>query len=701
MAGGNYNFIVQLTDRITAPAKKVQQAFQKSFSNAQRLNNAVNKLPLSIADLRGEMVALEHRKTFAKTEAEIKRVNKIIGKTQKELQRLENLPPKSFINRLNEIPKALMGISLKDIGIAYLARSAVRFTKESAKLFDVQAKAEAQLRASLESTGYAAGRTFNQLTKQASELQKKTTFGDEAIIKAQSVLLTFKQVRGEVYDKALPAIIDLSAKMETDLQSSVLQVGKALNDPILGLTTLRRSGIQFTDEQEKRIKELVEAGKLYEAQMMIINELQGQFGGSAEAAALAGLGPMQQLSNMWGDLREKMGGYVLSNVNRLVPTLKKNIEWIDRNSSSIKKLAQITAIGGVGFITYKIATSGAASALKFFKTQTTIAGLGTKLLTGGVRGLTVAWKELKRVTKANVFGAVASTAMMAITAFTAFRKRVDETSVAVKRAGDLGATYYTQEKTWLDRYFEKLEKTNEKSKERIDLVDELMKRYPSLNSELATELKNTNNLAAAKSVLIEQIQREAITKGMEDILKEKADEFAQLELDAVQSKMNEESIIDNYGREKYEKNKKYLEDALRGDIKVPMYDEIIGEFAVVDRKLNEAKEVTRDAETKRDNAKKKLDKLKTALNKSDNYLPGKIGGDTDPLGNPLGDPQKQLDTITGGGKSIKNITVNVESLIGVNNNMFQQGQSPEEADDFITKLSNALQLVLNDVNYTE
>ncbi len=62
---------------------------------------------------------------------------------------------------------------------------------------------------------------------------------------------------------------------------------------------------------------------------------------------------------------------------------------------------------------------------------------------------------------------------------------------------------------------------------------------------------------------------------------------------------------------------------------------------------------------------------------------------------------KQQDTITGGGKNVKNININLQNLIGTNNNNFQPGETPQQADNFMQKLSDALQLVLNDANGTD
>lgn len=58
------------------------------------------------------------------------------------------------------------------------------------------------------------------------------------------------------------------------------------------------------------------------------------------------------------------------------------------------------------------------------------------------------------------------------------------------------------------------------------------------------------------------------------------------------------------------------------------------------------------------------------------------------------------ETISAGGKNIKNFNITIGSLIGENTNMFQSSQdNPETASDFMDKLSTALQMIVNDVNY--
>lgn len=186
----------------------------------------------------------------------------------------------------------------------------------SVKAFDTQQKAIAQVEAGLISTGQAAGFTSKELQKMASDLQAKTLFGDEDILlNATAQLLTFTNIAGEQFERTQVAAANLAQKsFRGDLKSASIALGKALNDPVANLGALGRAGIQFSDEQEAVIKSLIETNRLADAQTIILDELDTQFGGAAEAARLAGLGPFQALQMVLSDLSEEFGALIMENL---------------------------------------------------------------------------------------------------------------------------------------------------------------------------------------------------------------------------------------------------------------------------------------------------------------------------------------------------------------------------------------------------
>lgn len=177
----------------------------------------------------------------------------------------------------------------------------------------VQREAETTLAAVLRSTGNAAGYNLEQLKKMASGFQDVTTFGDEAVLSGMSILATFKNIQGDAFERTTKAALDMSTVMKQDLKPSMVMLGKAINDPLANLSALSRAGVQFTKEQKALIKEMVLSGDLMEAQGLILEELESQFGGAAEAAGGPFAKALGQLKNVWGDLLEEIGFAITDN----------------------------------------------------------------------------------------------------------------------------------------------------------------------------------------------------------------------------------------------------------------------------------------------------------------------------------------------------------------------------------------------------
>ena len=199
------------------------------------------------------------------------------------------------------------GALLAAAGVAVGVGAMVGLGKESIGLAMQQIQNEQRLAAVIRATGGAAGFTAEQLKAQASALQASTTVGDEAIMETQAVLLTFKNISGETFTKTTELALDMAAVLGTDAKSGAIQLGKAMNDPVKGVTALSRAGIQFTDQQKQQIKALVESGQLHKAQTLVLGELKGQLGGVASALAQTGAGQYTQLQNILGDVKEELG----------------------------------------------------------------------------------------------------------------------------------------------------------------------------------------------------------------------------------------------------------------------------------------------------------------------------------------------------------------------------------------------------------
>lgn len=240
----------------------------------------------------------------------------------------------TLISNFQSLAKNI-GPGLIIAGAFEAGKAIVNFGKEAAMAYDEQAKVDAQLKAGIISTNNAAGRSFEQLVKQANELQKVTLFTDDQIEESQSILLTFTKVKDVIFDEAIPAIADYSTKMSIDMKSATVQVGKALNDPIKGMASLSRAGVQFTEEQKEVIKQMVKTGDIAGAQRVILKELETQFGGSAKAAAEAGLGPFQLFSQRMGEIKESIGEVIVNGLQKLAPFLSGVAVFMEKLTDSL------------------------------------------------------------------------------------------------------------------------------------------------------------------------------------------------------------------------------------------------------------------------------------------------------------------------------------------------------------------------------
>jgi len=224
--------------------------------------------------------------------------------------------------------------------------------------------AMAQLEARVKSTAGAAGQSVGQLSAMASEMQNLTTYSDEAAMGAQALLLTFTKIKGDVFPAALKATANLATAMGGDLKGAAIQLGKALQDPETGLTALRRSGVSFSESQQKVIKALFDTGKVAEAQKLILAELEVEFGGAAEAARKTLGGALLGLKNSFGELFEvskSSSGGIISALNAVSDAMKTVAENGAAWSGVIAGIATAIGLVTAALVAFKIQALAAAS----------------------------------------------------------------------------------------------------------------------------------------------------------------------------------------------------------------------------------------------------------------------------------------------------------------------------------------------------
>jgi hypothetical protein len=229
----------------------------------------------------------------------------------------------SIVSSLANVGGAVVTGALAAAGAGVVALGG--FLATSVKAASDAEDIQAQLGAVLKSTGGVAGVTADQVNNLAGLYGRLTKFEDDAIVSGENMLLTFTNIGSNVFPDAAKTMLDMSQAMGTDLKGSAIQLGKALNNPTEGITALTRVGVAFTDQQKKQIEALQKAGKMEEAQAIILKELQTEFGGAAVAAGKTFAGQLTILKNSFGNIQETVGGALLPVLTKLATTMTEKL----------------------------------------------------------------------------------------------------------------------------------------------------------------------------------------------------------------------------------------------------------------------------------------------------------------------------------------------------------------------------------------
>lgn len=202
------------------------------------------------------------------------------------------------------------------VAAAFSVRAITNFAKESIAAAEGVQVANQRLDQIAESMGIFGEQTqeVSDRLKSYAEANELTLATDAEVIKAtQAKLLTFKELAGTAdeaggaFDRATQAAIDLAAAGFGSAETNAVQLGKALNNPIKGITALTRSGITFTDAEREKIKALTESGQILQAQDLILKAIETQVGGTAAATATAS----ERMKLAFDNVKETVGAALM------------------------------------------------------------------------------------------------------------------------------------------------------------------------------------------------------------------------------------------------------------------------------------------------------------------------------------------------------------------------------------------------------
>lgn len=183
---------------------------------------------------------------------------------------------------------------------------------------------------------------LNELQQVADKFGKTTLFNQEDFTRGFNLLTSFRNIGVDSYSRVAQAAADIAQVNQVDVSTSFMQLAKALQDPERNLSNLNRSGIAFTKQQTKVIKELMKTNQVAKAHTMILDIVDESYNQLAQAAAVGFAGSVDTLGEEFRDFGETIGKALIPVLDPAVKGLTALLNFL--NSSGGKATAIIAGI---------------------------------------------------------------------------------------------------------------------------------------------------------------------------------------------------------------------------------------------------------------------------------------------------------------------------------------------------------------------
>jgi hypothetical protein len=182
------------------------------------------------------------------------------------------------------------------------------------------------------------GKATDRVSAYAESLEKTIAVDADVIKATQTKLATFGNLTksvgtaGGAFDRATKAALDMAAAGFGTAEGNAVSLGKAMQDPIKGITALSKSGVTFNEVEKEKIKALTESGDLLGAQEIILKAVENQVGGTAEASASS----FEKLKFALAGVSDTFGDMLLPVIDAIAPKLAAFSTWAQENPGLMK-----------------------------------------------------------------------------------------------------------------------------------------------------------------------------------------------------------------------------------------------------------------------------------------------------------------------------------------------------------------------------
>ena len=291
------NFKKMGSGRVARDVRQMNTALNKSAGSTRKLRTGLDKV----------------KKSSDKTSKSIKGTKARVTELSKSIQ-IALGPLSGVAARLTAFSALASGAS---IAVAVLVASVIAMAFAFVKTINAGKDMEKQLLVIgglIRSTGSAAGLTVSQINQLSESIAFSTLAGVNQARDAAAVLLTFVAISGKAFERTLRLSQDLAQLGFGSMRNAAVQLGKALEDPAIGLSALRRVGVSFTPVLREQIILLAELGRSAEAMALTLKTIEEQTGGAGITAGGGLTGAIDELGDAF---------------TKFFETLSKNKDIID------------------------------------------------------------------------------------------------------------------------------------------------------------------------------------------------------------------------------------------------------------------------------------------------------------------------------------------------------------------------------------
>jgi hypothetical protein len=417
---------------------------------------------------------------------------------------------------------------------------------------------------------------LDNLQKVADKFGKTTLFNQEDFTRGFNLLTSFRNIGVDAYERVAQSAADIAQVNQVDVSTSFMQLAKALQDPERNLSNLNRSGIAFTKQQQKVIKELMKTNKIAEAHAMILDIVDESYNKLAQAAAVGFAGSVDTLGEEFRDFAETIGEALVPVLDPAAKGLTAILGFLNSAGGQataiiggltlgVKGLAFVLPLLQTNFLKVKVAAQIFSGQLVTTKATLAATSVGFRSAAAASTAFKIALAKTGIGLAVLALGAFVTKLIEAIDAQKEFNKLLDEgSSLAIQKAID------------------DTKKEIEKLEDQIKSVEESMGFFYNEDNILTDQLKK------AQDELAKLEARLPITQGVELFrefekakkeLQEQNDELKDIEAKLkigteegkkqfdLEKRTNE--LVEKYGKElaqqilDQEKENRKLEDSIK------------------------------------------------------------------------------------------------------------------------------------------